>query len=451
MKYNYDIAIVGAGPAGIFACLEIVKTKPKLKIALFDMGPSLKKRQPHQVMSGFGGAGTYSDGKLHYTAKLSHERVFHLINPQEYQKILEEIGISLKDFGLKAEYYPKNEKGVKKLVSEAKKENIELVIRRTQHAGTDQLRKIIKKIEDYLQEKKINLITETKIVDLLMQNGRARGVIDEKGVICRAKKIMLCPGRIGARWLQKLATRYGIKYEYDMVEVGVRVECPAKVMRRHAEILYEIVLKIKTKTFGDTVRTFCSCPKGFVAKEDYGNYVCVNGHSDSNHNSKNSNFAFVCEIRLTEPVENSIAYGQSIAELASTIGGGKPVLQRLKDLKMGRRSTWKRIKQSPLKPSLTQVTPGDISMALPHRIITNIMEGLEQLDKIMPGINSDTTLLYAPEVKFRSSRVKTKSTMETTLKEVYVAGDATGLSGTITGAAATGIMAARGMIGKKTR
>jgi uncharacterized FAD-dependent dehydrogenase len=231
-----------------------------------------------------------------------------------------------------------------------------------------------------------------------------------------------------------------------MVEVGVRVEFPESILKRYAEALYEIVLKIRTKTFDDIVRTFCSCPNGYVAIENYHGYVCVNGHSTSNHESENSNFAFVCEVNLTEPVENSIEYAESIAKLATTIGGGKPILQRLTDLRKGRRSTWSRLNKSLVKPSLTDVTPGDISMALPHRVVTNILEGLAKLDEVMPGINSGSTLLYAPEVKFRSSRIKTDKGVQTNIKNLYVAGDAAGLSGSITGAAATGIMAARGML-----
>jgi uncharacterized FAD-dependent dehydrogenase len=231
-----------------------------------------------------------------------------------------------------------------------------------------------------------------------------------------------------------------------MVEIGVRVEFLESVLKELAENLYEIVMKVRTQTYDDIIRTFCSCPNGYVTKENYRGYICVNGHSDSRHLSENSNFAFVCEVNLTEPVENSIAYAESIARMATTIGGGKPILQRLADLRKGRRSTWSRLKKSLVKPTLTDVTPGDISMALPHRIVTDILEGFENLEEIMPGINSGSTLLYAPEVKFRSSRIKTDKGLQTTLKHLYVAGDAAGLSGSITGAAATGIMAARGIL-----
>lgn len=276
--------------------------------------------------------------------------------------------------------------------------------------------------------------------------GGGIGVIDTVGNRYLADRILLCPGRINARWLQEVAGRHGIQYQYDMVEVGVRVEFLQSVMRRYAEALYEIVLKVRTPTFDDMMRTFCSCPNGFVALEKYQDYICVNGHSYSDHDSPNSNFAFVCEVNLTEPVENSIAYAESVARLASTIGGGKPILQRLADLRKARRSTWSRLNNSMVRPSLTEVTPGDISMALPHRIVTDILEGLEKLDEVMPGINDGSTLLYAPEVKFRSSKVVTTAGMETTLPGVFVAGDAAGLSGTITGAGATGIMAGRGML-----
>jgi len=445
---SFDIIVVGAGPAGMFACMEFLKSRKRLKIALFDMGPAIEKRKSTQVMSGFGGAGTYSDGKLLYTAKLSHERTFHLIEPEKYQAILDEVDKTFTKLGVNSPYFPKNKEEVQALVEEAERHDIELIVRRAQHVGTDILREIIAVIQKDFVNKGIRLFFDTKVVDLVIEKGKCVGVTDAKGKKYFAKKILMVPGRIGARWLQNLADKVGIKYQYGMVEVGVRVEIPKSVMRRYADALYEIVLKVKTKTYDDVMRTFCSCPNGYVAIENYEGYVCVNGHSDSHHESKNSNFAFVCEVNLTEPVENSIAYAESIAQLASTIGGGKPIIQRLIDLKKGRRSTPSRIFKSLVKPTipLNKLTPGDISMALPHRLVTNIVEGLEALDSVMPGVNAGSTLLYAPEVKFRSSFVKTDRSMQTTLPNVYVAGDASGLSGTITGAAATSIMAVRGIL-----
>ena len=444
---QFDVIIVGAGPAGMFAARELIIRNPDLKIALIDMGNRVENRSPNDVMSGIGGAGTYSDGKLHFTPKLSHERTFHLINSAKYQKILDEVDQIFMGFGVTAEEFPKNPAEVEKMVEEAQKHDIELIVRRAKHVGTDNLKVVIKTFQDWLERKGVTILDNLEISDLILDKKNIlRGVKTSKGKVIEGKKVLLSPGRINAFWLQLLGDKRGIEYTYDMVEVGVRVEFPAYVMRRHAEALYEIVFKIRTKTYDDIVRTFCTCPNGMVAQEVYNGYVCVNGHSNSDHQSPNSNFAFVCEVHLTEPVENSIAYARAIAQVASTIGGGKPILQRLADLKMGRRSTESRIKKSLVTPTLSDYTPGDISMALPHRIVTNILEGLEIADKVMPGLNAGSTLLYAPEVKFRSSRVKTTPGMETTLKNVFVAGDASGMSGTITGAAVTGIMAARGIL-----
>jgi uncharacterized FAD-dependent dehydrogenase len=442
---EYDVIMVGAGPAGMFSCLELIKKNPQLRIALVDMGERIENRPKTDIMSGFGGAGTYSDGKLHFTPKLSHERTFHLIKPEDYQKILNEVNESFMSFGVTEEEYPKNRDDVTQLIEEAQRHDIELVVRRTKHVGTDNLKVVMQKFQNHLESHGVKLFDKTDVTDFIVENNAIKGVVTNKGNLY-ANKVLAAPGRIKARWFQEQCTKYNIEYIYDMVEVGVRVEFPEGVMKRHAETLYEVVLKVRTPTFDDIVRTFCSCPHGYVAREDYQGYVCVNGYSNSDHESKNSNFALVCEVNLTEPVENSIAYAQSIAELASTIGGHKPVLQRLADLKKGRRSTWRKLEKSLVTPTLTDVTPGDISMALPHRIVTNILESLEMLDKVMPGINAGSTLLYAPEVKFRSSKTKTTPGMETSVKGLFVAGDASGMAGTITGAASTGIMAARGIL-----
>ncbi len=442
-KYQY--IVVGAGPAGMFASYEILKQNPKAKIALIDMGKRIENRKPNEVMIGIGGAGTFSDGKLTLTANLSHEKAFHLISRGEYQKVLDYVDTLFNFFGVDSQYYPKETEEYMNLIEESQINDIELVTRKARHVGTDKLKMFVGRFQEYLIENDVDILDEKKVDDILVKDGKVMGVLFDDGKELKADTVLLAPGRINARWLQKLADRYGIKYLYDMVEVGVRVEFPSAVMKRQAETLYETVYRVRTKTYRDIVRTFCSCPNGLVAVEEYENYICVNGHSNSDHKSKNSNFAFLCEVNLKEPLENSIAYAKSIAELTSLLGGGKPILQSVDDLRSGRRSTWSRLEKSFVEPSLKDVVPGDISMGMPHRIVLNLLEGLEMLDRVMPGINSGSTLLYAPEVKFRSSKIETKKNLETCIKGLYVAGDASGLSGSITGAAVTGVMAGRGM------
>ena len=444
---TFDVIVVGAGPAGLFACYELLKEKKGIKIALIDMGKRMEKRSPEEVMSGFGGAGTFSDGKLHYTALLSHEKAFHLTTRRKYQKILDYVDTIFTSFGVDSEYYPSNNKELEELVTEAHVNDVELVVRKTRHVGTDKLKEVMKSFQKHLLDNKVEFMDETEVTDIIVEKGRIKGVqVGEKKIL--GKKVLLAPGRVSARWLQNLMDKHKLKYIYDKVEVGVRVEFPSQIMKRQAEVLYEIVYRVRTDTYHDIVRTFCSCPNGMVSIEKYDGYVCVNGYSNSDHDSPNSNFAFLCEVNLTEPVENSIAYAKSIAEVASTIGGGKPILQTLEDLRYGRRTTESRLEKSFVTPSLEEFTTGDISMALPYRIVVNIIEGLKTLDTVMPGINGGSTLLYAPEVKFRSSKIETNKHLETQVKGLYVAGDGAGLSGSITGAAVTGIMATRGMLEK---
>ena len=440
---KYDVIVVGAGPAGLFSCYELLKSKKKRKILLIDKGSKVEKRKPNELMCGIGGAGTFSDGKLTLTANLSHEKAFHLISKSKYQKILDYVDETFTNFGVTSPYYPKQTKELDELIKEATINDVELVVRKARHVGTDGLKEVILKMEKYLLEKGIEILEKTEVTDIVVKNGKVTGVKTKKGEIYHSDIVLLAPGRVNTKWLQDICRKYEIGNEYDKVEVGVRVEFPKEIMKRQAETLYETVYKVRTKTYHDIVRTFCSCPNGLVATETYDGYVCVNGHSNSDHLSDNSNFAFLCEVNLTSPVENTVEYAKSIAEVASTIGGGRPILQCLEDLKCGRRSTWSRLSKSFVNPTLEDVTPGDISMALPYRIVRNIIEGLEILNKVMPGINSGSTLLYAPEVKFRSSRVKTDKNLQTSIHGLYVAGDAAGVSGSVTGAASTGIMFAR--------
>ncbi|MBS1266945.1 MAG: Ferredoxin--NADP reductase [Candidatus Woesearchaeota archaeon] len=445
MDKSYEVIIVGAGPAGLFAAYQLADRK---KVCLIDKGHLVVNRPKTEAMCGIGGSGTFSDGKLHFSPVLSHEKILHLYSEKEYQKYLDKVNKIYTKFGVNAEMYPKNDMAVENLVSQAKRQGIQLHVRKIKHVGSDKLPAVIENFEKYLQDKGVEIKPNTNVIDIIVKSGKCTGVELESGEIIKGSNVILCPGRVGASWVQKIAKKHNISYDYEKIEVGVRVEFPAAIMKKHADLMYEAIFKISTPTFDDKVRTFCPCPKGMVSTEKYDGFVCVNGHSNADTKTQNSNFAFVSEIELTEPQENTTEYGKSIGKVANVIGGEKPIIQRLADLRSGRRSTWGRIRKSYVEPTLKNVTPGDIAMVLPHRIVTNLLEGLEMLDKVMPGIDSGGTLLYAPEIKFRASKIKTGKHLNTEIKNLFVAGDGVGLSGNIVGAAATGLMAAQGILEK---
>jgi uncharacterized protein len=253
---------------------------------------------------------------------------------------------------------------------------------------------------------------------------------------------------VGADWMGKLAQRHGLNYTQRGIEVGVRVEVHNEIMQDITGVIYDPTFFVQTKKYDDQTRTFCTNRGGFVALENYQDFVCVNGHAYMDKKSENTNFAFLSKVVLTDPVSDNQAYGESIGRLASVIGGGKPILQRFGDLKRGRRSTWSRIRKGYIDPTLNNVTCGDIAMALPERIVTNLMDGLEQLNAVIPGVGNDETLLYAPEIKFFATQINASSDLETEIQGMYVAGDGPGVAGNIVSAAATGIIPAKAIIGK---
>ena len=265
------------------------------------------------------------------------------------------------------------------------------------------------------------------------------------------KKVIVAPGRTGAKWVQELADKYKIDYLSQSIEIGVRVEVRKEILDDMCKIIYDPTIFIKTDTYNDEIRTFCTNPGGFVAKENYYGYICVNGHSLKDIKSNNSNFAFISRVNLTEPVTNTREYGESIAKIANVLGDSKPIIQRLKDLKLGRRSTWKRINKGFIEPTLKDCVAGDLALVLPHRIVTNILEGLEKLDKIIPGVNNDETLLYGPEIKFFSNEITTDNNFKLENEEIYFIGDGAGKAGNIVTAAATGLVAARDILNKKNQ
>lgn len=442
MKKKYNVVIVGAGPAGLFAALELSSSGVK-DVLVIDKGLALKDRTSEDKMCGIGGSGTFSDGKLHFGLFLSQEKLLDFVSREKAIELISQIEKHFLDFGVTAPLTPTNMDEVRSLIKECQRYNVKLYDRKLRHVGSDVLPRIIGKLVDLLEKQGVIFSPKTEVFKI--SANKKMVLSTSKGEI-EANKLLIAPGRIGTKWLQDQARELGLTYEYQKVEVGVRVEFPATVTEDHTRIMYEGIYSLQTPTFDDTVRTLCPCPNGYVAMENYGDYVCVNGHSNSGNESPNSNFALLQEIRLTEPVENTTDYAISIAKLATTIGGGKPLIQRLSDLRRHRRSNSERIHKSLLTPTLPDCTPGDISMALPYRLVTNLLEALDILNNVLPGINAGSNFLYAPEVKLRGSKIKTDKNLQTQVKGLFVAGDGAGVSGNIVGAAATGIIAARGIM-----
>jgi uncharacterized FAD-dependent dehydrogenase len=287
----------------------------------------------------------------------------------------------------------------------------------------------------------VEIRTGQRVTEILVEENRAVGVAVPGGNLA-ARAVILAPGRVGADWVGAFAQNRGLRVSQRGIEVGVRVEVHKDILQALCKVIYDPAFFLQTSKYDDQVRTFCTNPEGFVTQEAYRDFICVNGHSLQDRKSENSNFAFLSKVVLTDPVSDNQGYGQAIGRLATLIGGGRPTLQRFGDLKNGRRSTWNRIRKGYIEPTLRDVTPGDIAMALPERIVANLVDGLLQLNSVVPGVANAETLLYAPEIKFFATQVETDAHLETSVANLFVAGDGPGLSGNIVAAAATGMIPA---------
>ncbi len=434
---SYDVAIIGAGSAGLFAALELTNTD--LRVVIIEGGLPPKERT--SITSGVGGAGTFSDGKLNLSSKIGGNPQAIGCSSTELDALIEQVDAEFTRCGAPAQYSGENAIDLAQLKQSAAQAGIEFIAGRQRHIGTVTIREVIDSFYHDLLDKGIEFRLETKVEAIATEDSGFR--LDTSNGSIHARFVIASPGRVGAYWLREQARALGVGPAFGPLDIGVRVEFPAELYESIERVMYDAKLRVRTATYDDMVRTFCTNPRGFVVREDHEKFVLVNGHAENIRKSENTNFALLVHMELTDPVEDTTEYGRAVAQLASTIGGGHPILQRLKDLRQGRRSTLDRIRRLPIRPTLDEVTPGDISMALPQRIVLNLLEAIERLDRIVPGLAADSTLIYAPEIKFYDTRYDVQDGMETKLPGFYVAGDASGHSRGIVFAAVTGIYAAR--------
>ncbi len=460
---KYDVAIIGAGPAGLFTAYELITKNKKLKVVLIDRGSNVENRvcpmnkkgipcqncNPCAILSGYGGAGTFSDGKLNFIPKLGKSDLTKYMLESEAYKLIDETEEIFNKFKMDAEVYPSNMDEANEIKKQVAIAGAKLLVIKQKHLGSDHLPEYIQGISDFLESKGVTLLDRCDVIDIHTNNELDHTITYKhlkKEEKITSKYVVVAPGRTGAKWVQELADKYQIPYLSQSIEIGVRVEVRKDIMESITNIIYDPTIFIKTNTYGDEIRTFCTNPGGFVAKENYYGYICVNGHALKDVKSNNTNFAFISKVNLTEPVTNTRLYGESIARIANVLGDGKPIIQSLKDLRNGRRSEWHRIKKGFIEPTLKDCVAGDLALVMPHRIITNILEGLETLDKIIPGVNNDDTLLYGPEIKFFSNEIETDNKFKLKDDNIYFIGDGAGKAGNIVTAAATGLVAARDII-----
>ena len=460
---KYDVAIIGAGPAGLFTAYKLIEENKKLKIVLLERGSDVEHRvcpmnknkipcqncNPCAILSGYGGAGTFSDGKLNFIPKLGKSDLTKYMLESEANALIDETEEIFNKFKMDAEVYPSNMEEAMEIRKKVAIAGAKLLIIKQKHLGSDHLPEYIEGISNYLIDKGVTLLDKTDVIDINTKNENSHIITYKKGKnedTLESKYVVVAPGRTGAKWIQELADKYEIPYLSQSIEIGVRVEVRKDIMESITNIIYDPTIFIKTKTYGDEIRTFCTNPGGFVAKENYYGYICVNGHALKDIKSDNTNFAFISKVNLTQPVTNTRQYGESIARIANVLGDGKPIIQSLKDLRNARRSEWHRINKGFIEPTLKDCVAGDLALVLPHRIITNILEGLETLDKIIPGVNNDDTLLYGPEIKFFSNEIETDNKFRLKDDNIYFIGDGAGKAGNIVTAAATGIVSAKDIL-----
>ncbi len=450
---RYDVIIIGAGPGGIFSAYELVQKNPEMKIAVFEAGHALEKRhcpidgekikscnncKSCSNMSGFGGAGAFSDGKYNITNAFGGT-LYEYIGRKQAIELMEYVDeINMKFGGEGTKLYSTSGSGFKKLCLQNKLNLLDASVR---HLGTDINFIVLENLYAELKERvDFYFDTPVKTVEAIDEEYR---IYCEDGQSYYAERCIISVGRSGSKWMEKICRELQIHTKSNRVDIGVRVELPAVIFSHLTDELYESKIVYRTQKFEDSVRTFCMNPKGIVVNENTNGIVTVNGHSyeGADKQTENTNFALLVSKHFSEPFKDSNGYGESIARLSNMLGGGV-IVQRFGDLVRGRRSNDKRIAEGLVEPTLA-ATPGDLSLVLPKRILDGIIEMIYALDKIAPGTANDDTLLYGVEVKFYNMEVELDEHLESCYKGLYIIGDGSGVTHSLSHASASGVYVAR--------
>lgn len=457
---KYDVIIVGAGPAGIFSALELTQNT-SLNVVMLEMGPNLEKRrcpasrgigcincQPCTLLSGWGGAGAFSDGKLTLSTEVGGW-LNEYVPEEKLGQLVDYVDNIYRKFGAPNHVYGTNPDKIDEIERKAAFAGLKLIRQKVRHMGTEKCAETLRKMRRHLKGK-VEVRTGVEVKGLLVKNGKVQGVKTNQREKIFGRYVIVAPGRSGAEWLKSEAQTLGLKTLNNPVDVGIRVEVLASVMDELTEALYEPKFVYYSKSFDDHVRTFCVAPRGEVITESYEGILTVNGQSYAEHKTENTNFAILVSTRFTKPFREPIAYGKYLARLTNLLSGGV-IIQRLGDLQAGRRSTEDRINRSLVVPTLKNATPGDLSFVLPYRYLADIREMIHALNHVAPGINSKDTLLYGVEVKFYTSRLELSKNLETRIRNLFTIGDGAGVTRGLVQASVSGVIAGREIITREKK